>query len=67
MRDMHSGETELFTKGMGGCGKGRTKINLVPVGGREVKMRRKGEIAGHCDYVLCLQIVVMNRPNNNSM
>lgn len=44
-----------------GCGKGIRKINQVPTGGQEVKMKRNGEVVGLCDYVLCLLIVIMNR------
>lgn len=61
MRHTDSGETESHSQKLQGCGKGITKINQVPMGGQEDKMRRNGEVAGQCDYVLCLLIIIMNR------
>lgn len=62
---MDSDETESHSQKLWGCGKGITKINQSPAGRQEVKMRRKGEIAGNCDYVLSILTVIMNRKNNN--
>lgn len=42
MRDTDSGETESHAQKLLGCGEGRTKLNQVPAGGQEAKMKKNG-------------------------